>query len=64
LDGGPFCRIHRSVIVNLDRIRGLELRDDGEYEVALISGIRLRLSRRFRKNLQDRLGVGSRRAGV
>jgi two-component system LytT family response regulator len=60
LDGGPFCRIHRSVIVNLDRIRGLELKDDGEYEVALISGIRLRLSRRFRKNLQDRLGVGSR----
>jgi hypothetical protein len=30
----------------------------------LISGVRLRLSRRFRKNLQDRLGVGSRRAGV
>jgi two-component system LytT family response regulator len=60
LDGAVFCRIHRSVIVNLHRIRGLELRDDGEYEVALISGIRLRLSRRFRKNLQDRLGVGSR----
>jgi two-component system LytT family response regulator len=60
LDGGVFCRIHRSVIVNLHRIRGLELRDDGEYEVVLISGERLRLSRRFRKNLQDRLGVGSR----
>lgn len=64
LDGGVFCRIHRSVIVNLHRIRGLELRDDGEYEVVLISGERLRLSRRFRKNLQDRLGLGSRRAGV
>jgi two-component system, LytTR family, response regulator len=64
LDGGRFCRIHRSVIVNLDRIRGLELKDDGEYEVGLISGVRLRLSRRFRKNLQDRLGVGARRAGV
>jgi len=62
LDGAAFCRIHRSIIVNLDRIRGLELRDDGEYEVVLISGVRLRLSRRFRKNLQDRLGVGSRRA--
>jgi two-component system LytT family response regulator len=62
LDGGAFCRIHRSVIVNLGRIRALELRDDGEYEVVLISGVRLRLSRRFRKNLQDRLGVGSRRA--
>jgi two-component system LytT family response regulator len=62
LAGGAFCRIHRSVIVNLNRIRGLELKDDGEYEIVLISGARLRLSRRFRKNLQDRLGVGSRRA--
>jgi two-component system LytT family response regulator len=64
LVGGEFCRIHRSVIVNLDRIRGLELKDDGDYEVVLISGARLRLSRRFRKSLQDRLGVGSRRAQV
>jgi len=62
LVGSAFCRIHRSVIVNLNRIRGLELKDDGEYEIVLVSGARLRLSRRFRKNLQDRLGVGSRRA--
>jgi two-component system LytT family response regulator len=60
LVGGVFCRIHRSVIVNLNRVRGLEIKDDGEYEVVLISGARLRLSRRFRKNLEDRLGVGSR----
>jgi two-component system LytT family response regulator len=64
LAGGVFCRIHRSAIVNLNRIRGLELKDDGEYEVVLISGARLRLSRRFRKNLQDRLGVGGRRPQV
>lgn len=60
LDAGMFCRIHRSVIVNLDRIRGLELKDDGEYEVVLRSGVRLRLSRRFRRNLDDRLRVGPR----
>lgn len=59
LSVGQFCRIHRSVIVNLDRIRGLELKSDGEYAVVLISGVRLRLSRRFRKNLQDRLGIGA-----
>jgi two-component system LytT family response regulator len=52
-----FFRIHRSVIVNLNRIRGLELQIDGEYEVVLKSGTRLRLSRRFRRPLQDRLGV-------
>ena len=30
-----FIRIHRSIIVNLDRIRGLELQSGGEYEVVL-----------------------------
>lgn len=57
LDPGKFCRIHRSVIVNLERVRGLELKDDGEYEVVLNSKVRLRLSRRFRKDLQHRLGM-------
>jgi two-component system, LytTR family, response regulator len=52
-----FFRTHRSVIVNLERIRGLELQSDGEYEVALKSGAKLRLSRRYRKSLQDRLGA-------
>jgi two-component system, LytTR family, response regulator len=50
-----FVRIHRSTIVNLERIRALELQDGGEYEVILKAGARLRLSRRFRKALQDRL---------
>jgi two-component system LytT family response regulator len=52
-----FVRIHRSIIVNLDRIHGLELQDGGDYEVVLQSKARLRLSRRFRKRLQDRMGV-------
>jgi two-component system, LytTR family, response regulator len=51
-----FIRIHRSIIVNLDRIRGLELQSGGEYEVVLHSKVRLRLSRRFRKRLQERIG--------
>jgi two-component system, LytTR family, response regulator len=51
-----FIRTHRSIIVNLDRIHGLELQNGGEYEVVLKSKVRLRLSRRFRKRLQDRLG--------
>jgi len=56
-----FIRIHRSIIVNLDRIQGLELQTGGEYEVVLRTQARLRLSRRFRKGLQDRLGVLSGR---
>jgi two-component system LytT family response regulator len=41
--------------VNLARVRALDLDKQGEYEVVLKSGVRLRLSRRFRKPLQDRL---------
>jgi two-component system, LytTR family, response regulator len=56
-----FIRIHRSTVVNLERIRGLELQSGGEYEVVLESKVRLRLSRRYRKRLHDRLGATSRR---
>jgi two-component system, LytTR family, response regulator len=52
-----FIRIHRSIIVNIERIHGLELQSGGEYEVVLKSKVRLRLSRRFRKRLQDRMGA-------
>jgi two-component system, LytTR family, response regulator len=50
-----FIRIHRSIVVNLERIRGLELQPGGEYEVVLKSRVRLRLSRRYRKRLRDRM---------
>jgi two-component system LytT family response regulator len=53
LDPGIFARIHRSIIVNCDRVRGLELQSGGDYEVVLKSKVRLRLSRRFRKRFQD-----------
>jgi two-component system LytT family response regulator len=52
-----FFRIHRSTIVNLNRIRGLKLNEDGEYTVLLESGTSLRMSRRYRRPLQDRLGL-------
>lgn len=50
-----FYRIHRSAVVNLDRVRALEIREDGEYDVVLASGQRLRMSRRYRKPLLERL---------
>lgn len=50
-----FHRIHRSAIVNLERVRALELREDGEYEVVLQAGQRLRMSRRYRKTILDKL---------
>ncbi|SRR5579871_438234 len=59
LDPSVFCRVHRSSIVNLDRVRGLKLSEDGEYEVLIENGARVRLSRRYRKQLQERMGLRS-----
>jgi two-component system LytT family response regulator len=57
LEATAFCRIHRSTIVSLERVHGLKLNADGEYEVLLENGTTLRLSRRYRKQLQARLGL-------
>ena len=52
LDPAAFCRVHRSAIVNLARVRGLQLNCAGEYEVLLEDGSTLPLSRRYRRRLQ------------
>jgi two-component system LytT family response regulator len=59
LDQSVFCRIHRSTIVQLSRVCGLKLNESGEYDVLLNNGAKLRLSRRYRKQLQARLGDSS-----
>jgi two-component system LytT family response regulator len=55
LDPHAFCRIHRSTIVDLARVCELAIDLNGEYEVLLESGRRLRLSRSYREELQKRL---------
>ncbi len=57
LDPAVFCRIHRSTIVNLARVQKIEIGEDGEYGVRLDQGKTLRMSRRYSKELQSRLGV-------
>jgi two-component system LytT family response regulator len=51
-----FVRIHRSHIVNIERIRELQPWFNGEYVVILRNGSRLTLSRGYREKLQERLG--------
>lgn len=51
-----FFRIHRSHIVNLERIKELQPWFNGEYVVMLQNGTRLTLSRGYRDKLQERLG--------
>lgn len=51
-----FVRIHRSTIVNLDRIESLHPWSHGDLEVVLVNGTRLRLSRRYRGALEAMFG--------
>ena len=51
LDPAQFCRIHRSTIVNLDRVREIKPEWHGEYQVVLTTGATLRLSRSYRDRL-------------
>jgi two-component system, LytTR family, response regulator len=55
LDPRTFCRIHRSAIVNIARVRELRLDLHGEYEVALEGGSKIKVSRGYREKLQERL---------
>ncbi|MFP5262698.1 MAG: LytR/AlgR family response regulator transcription factor [Blastocatellia bacterium] len=56
LDPKRFPRIHRSTIVNIDRIRELQPWFHNEYRVLLRDGTQLMLSRGCRKKLGDLLG--------
>ena len=58
LDVQRFVRIHRSRIVNTDRIKEMQPWFNGEYVVVLQNGTRLTLSRGYREKLQERLGKG------
>jgi two-component system LytT family response regulator len=58
LDASRFARIHRSRIVNIERIRELQPWFNGEYVVILRNGTRLTLSRNYREKLQEQLVAG------
>jgi two-component system, LytTR family, response regulator len=55
LDPQSFWRIHRSAIINLDRVEELRQRPNGEYVVALKDGTELKLSRDRRERLRQLL---------
>jgi two-component system, LytTR family, response regulator len=56
LDQSKFVRIHRSTIVNVDRIRRLRPLHHGEYEIVLSDGRTLTMSRGFKEKLRERWG--------
>jgi len=56
LDPSTFCRIHRSTIVNIDRIQAVESLFHGEYVVVLQDGTKLASGRSYRRGLQAIMG--------
>ncbi len=58
LPASRFARIHRSAIVNLDRVAEMRQWSSGDYIVILTSGARLKLSRSYRANIEARARSG------
>jgi two-component system LytT family response regulator len=56
LDAARFIRIHRSAIVNFEKVSHLEPISHGEFEVVMKSGARPKLSRTYRPQLELLLG--------
>ena len=56
IDPGRFVRIHRSTIISVDRIKELQPYFKGDYVVVLSDGTNLKLSRRFKNDLEKVLG--------
>ena len=54
LDPAKFARIHRSAIVNLDRVKEIRREWHGDYEVILTTGQKLRLGRQYRAGILGR----------
>jgi two-component system LytT family response regulator len=60
LDPDRFVRVHRSSIVNLERVRELRQLFNGDYSVVLQDGTELKLSRSRREHLETLLKTGRR----
>jgi two-component system, LytTR family, response regulator len=56
LDPALFVRIHRSVIVNAERIVSLRANEHGDFDVFLKSGAKLKLSRSYRARFEEQTG--------
>ena len=59
LDPARFVRVHRSAIVNFDRIKELQPWFRGDYRVILLDGTELTLTKNHREKLDSQLLLGS-----
>jgi two-component system LytT family response regulator len=56
LDPQKFIRIHRSTIVNIEKIKALRLNEHSDFDVYLLTGVKLRLSRTYRAHFEEMTG--------
>ena len=64
LNAHQFMRIHRSAMVNIERIKELQPMFQGDYAVILRNGTELTLSRTYRRNLQQLFADSSLQPGA
>lgn len=57
LDPALFVRVHRSAIVNIERVRRLIPGTDGSYSIVLVTEARVPLGPTFRERLENVLGL-------
>jgi two-component system LytT family response regulator len=56
LDPNRFARVHRSTIVNIERVRSLRPHMNGEFFLTLNGGQELKLSRSYRDRVEQMMG--------
>ena len=52
LDPDRFQRVHRSTIINMERVRAITPRMNGDYHLHMEGGMRLKMSRNYKDTLQ------------
>jgi two-component system LytT family response regulator len=57
LDPARFFRVHRSAIVQLDRVEALLKAPGGDYDVQLRNGVKIKVARSRREELEKRLSM-------
>jgi two-component system, LytTR family, response regulator len=53
LDPSRFVRIHRSAMVNIEKVKHIHAISHGDYDVTLENDVKLRLSRTYREHFQN-----------
>ncbi|MBK7426438.1 MAG: LytTR family transcriptional regulator DNA-binding domain-containing protein [Saprospiraceae bacterium] len=57
MDITQFVRIHKSSIINIEKVKSYTSRLNGDFDVLMENGIKLRLSRNYVKLFREKMAV-------